>query len=180
MNIESRLEELIGDTAGKLHTARSRNDQVVTDLKLWMKKDNELISKKIKDLKLCLIKNAEANVNNIMPGLTHFQTAQPISIGHYFMSYYEMFNRDSKRFEEAKNRIDENPLGSCALAGTSFKINRNKTSKLLGYKSTKSIYKLLDRGILNDYIWHEYPNKFGKKKVYLMCQQFYYQTFQVG
>mgnify|MGYP001160084690 FL=1 len=154
MNIESRLEELIGDTAGKLHTARSRNDQVVTDLKLWMKKDNELISKKIKELKLCLIKNAEANVNNIMPGLTHFQTAQPISIGHYFMSYYEMFNRDSKRFEEAKKRIDENPLGSGALAGTSFNINRNKTSKLLGFKrvTRNSIDSVSDRDFVIDFL----------------------------
>ena len=133
MNIEYRLSEIIGDVAGKLHTARSRNDQVITDLKLWMKKDNVLISKKIKRLKNSLVKSANKNIEILLPGLTHFQSAQPISAGHYFMAYYEMFSRDTTRFEESLKRLDENPLGVGALAGTNFSINRNKTTKALGF-----------------------------------------------
>ena len=104
MNIENRLQELVGDVAGKLHTARSRNDQVVTDLKLWLRKDIDLILTELKVLKKIIIKNAEKNIDIIMPGFTHLQTAQPISAGHYYMSYYEMFMRDTDRFIESRER----------------------------------------------------------------------------
>jgi len=156
MNIESRLEQLIGEIAGKLHTARSRNDQVVTDIKLWMKKDNDQITKKIKILKQVLIKNAEKNINILMPGLTHFQTAQPISAGHYFMAYYEMFQRDYERFNQSKIRMDQNPLGSCAMAGTNFNIDRSKTTKMLGFGKTtrNSIDSVSDRDFILDFLFN--------------------------
>ena len=154
LNIETRLFELIGETAGKLHTARSRNDQVVTDLKLWMKKDQISILKKIKKVKSVLVQLAKKNVKTIIPGLTHFQSAQPISAGHYFLAYYEMFQRDTIRFCEALKRIDENPLGSCALAGTQYKINRFQTSKKLGFKkpSKNSIDSVADRDFVIDFL----------------------------
>ena len=154
LNIETRLFELIGETAGKLHTARSRNDQVVTDLKLWMKKDQISILKKIKKVKSVLVQLAKKNVKTIIPGLTHFQSAQPISAGHYFLAYYEMFQRDTIRFCEALKRIDENPLGSCALAGTQYKINRFETSKKLGFKkpSKNSIDSVADRDFVIDFL----------------------------
>ena len=119
-----------------------------------MKKDNQIILKKIKELNLTLIKIAEKNINNIMPGLTHFQTAQPISVGHYFMAYYEMFKRDSERFDQAGKRMDENPLGACALGGTSFNINRNKTAKLLGFSrvTKNSIDSVSDRDFVIDFL----------------------------
>ena len=155
MNIENRLEQLIGEVAGKLHTARSRNDQVATDVKLWIKKDIDLILNKIKSLKILLISKSEKNLDTLIPGLTHFQTAQPISLAHHLMAYYEMFSRDTKRFQEAKIRINENPLGSCALAGTSFNIDRYETTKLLGFRSpTKnSIDAVSDRDFIMDYIY---------------------------
>tara|TARA_S200000501_G_scaffold379023_1_gene446611 strand:- start:15690 stop:17087 length:1398 start_codon:yes stop_codon:yes gene_type:complete len=154
MNIEHRLAELIGQAAERLHTGRSRNDQVVTDLKLWMKKDNRLISKKIKKLKLSLIQVANKNISILFPGLTHLQTAQPISAGHFFMAYYEMFNRDTIRYSDAFKRINENPLGAGALAGTNFPINRNKTTKMLGFKrpTRNSIDTVSDRDFVVDFL----------------------------
>ena len=155
MNIENRLEELVGDIAGKLHTARSRNDQVITDLKLWMKKDIDTIIKKIRLLKKSLISKAEKNLSIMMPGLTHFQTAQPVSAAHHFMAYHEMFSRDEERLIQTKERMDFSPLGACALAGTSFNINRHHTSKLLGFKSpTKnSLDTVSDRDFVMDFIY---------------------------
>ena len=154
LNIETRLFELIGDAAGKLHTARSRNDQVVTDLKLWMKKDQMSILKKVKKVKSVIVQLAKKNKKTIIPGLTHFQSAQPISAGHYFLAYYEMFKRDTIRFSEALKRIDESPLGSCALAGTQYKINRFQTSKKLGFKkpSKNSIDSVADRDFVIDFL----------------------------
>ena len=154
LNIETRLFELIGDAAGKLHTARSRNDQVVTDLKLWMKKDQMSILKKVKKVKSVIVQLAKKNIKTIIPGLTHFQSAQPISAGHYFLAYYEMFKRDTIRFSEALKRIDESPLGSCALAGTQYKINRFQTSKKLGFKkpSKNSIDSVADRDFVIDFL----------------------------
>ncbi|MDA9372812.1 argininosuccinate lyase [Pelagibacterales bacterium] len=155
MNIENRLQELVGDVAGKLHTARSRNDQVVTDLKLWLRKDIDLILTELKVLKKIIIKNAEKNINIIMPGFTHLQTAQPISAGHYYMSYYEMFMRDTDRFIESRERLNKNPLGSCAMAGTSFKIDRFETSKKLSFNgpTNNSIDSVADRDFVIDYLY---------------------------
>ena len=133
MNIENRLSEIIGDVAGKLHTARSRNDQVATDFKLYIRDAIDAIDLLLKNLQINLIKKAEANINTIMPGFTHLQTAQPISFAHHLMAYFEMINRDRSRLNDARKRLNEMPLGSAALAGTSFPINRFHTAKLLGF-----------------------------------------------
>ena len=155
MNIENRLEELIGEVAGKLHTARSRNDQVVTDVKLWMKKDIDNILSKITKLQKIIIKKSESNIDTLFPGMTHFQTAQPVSFAHHLMAYYEMFKRDLERFNQSKRRLDQNPLGAGALAGTSFDINRYQTTKLLKFKepTRNSLDTVSDRDFMMDYIY---------------------------
>ena len=133
MNIENRLSEIIGEVAGKLHTARSRNDQVATDFKLYIRDAIDSIDSLLKNLQLNLVKKAEDNINTIMPGFTHLQTAQPISFAHHLMAYFEMINRDRSRLLDARKRLNEMPLGSAALAGTSFPIDRFQTSKILGF-----------------------------------------------
>ena len=133
MNIENRLSEIIGEVAGKLHTARSRNDQVATDFKLYIRDAIDSIDSLLKNLQINLVKKAEDNINTIMPGFTHLQTAQPISFAHHLMAYFEMINRDRSRLLDARKRLNEMPLGSAALAGTSFPIDRFQTAKLLGF-----------------------------------------------
>ena len=133
MNVENRLTDLIGETAGKLHTARSRNDQVATDFKLWVRNAIDQSDQQLKELQSALIDRAEEHTNTILPGLTHMQNAQPITLGHHFLSYVEMFGRDRSRFVDARKRLNECPLGSAALAGTSFPINRQMTSSALGF-----------------------------------------------
>ena len=135
MNIEHRLFELIGEDAGYIHTARSRNDQVVTDFKIWLRKANKEIVKNIDVTIKNILKKAEKNVETIMPGFTHLKNAQPVSFAHYLMAYLEMFNRDKKRFKNNLESLNENPLGVAALTGTSFKIDRFYTSKKLGFKN---------------------------------------------
>ena len=138
MNIEIELHNLIGDTAEKLHTARSRNDQVVTDFKLWIIKATREIYSKIGDLQKTIIKKAALHVKTILPGFTHLQSAQIVSLAHHLMAYYEMLKRDKDRFLNSINRMNECPLGSAALAGTSFPIDRILTSKMLGFKKPTS------------------------------------------
>ena len=138
MNIEIELHNLIGDTAEKLHTARSRNDQVVTDFKLWIIKATKEIYSKIGDLQKTIIKKAALHVKTILPGFTHLQAAQIVSLAHHLMAYYEMLKRDKDRFLYSINRMNECPLGSAALAGTSFPIDRILTSKMLGFKKPTS------------------------------------------
>ena len=133
LNIEKRLFEIIGDDAGFLHTARSRNDQVTTDLKLWTIEASKILKIEIKNLIKAILKLAEKNKNVIMPGFTHLKNAQPVLFSHYLLAYVEMFKRDFKKFENVINTASENPLGSVALAGTSFNIDRNFTSKLLNF-----------------------------------------------
>ena len=133
LNIEGRLTEIIGDVAGKLHTARSRNDQVATDFKLYVRDATDEILKLLKNLQQNIIKKAEENINTIMPGFTHLQTAQPISFAHHLLAYFEMIKRDISRFENSKTRLNECPLGSAALAGTSFPIDRFLTAQLLDF-----------------------------------------------
>ncbi len=155
MNIEHRLFELIGDDAGYIHTARSRNDQVVTDFKIWLKKaNNEIINNLDLTIKN-ILKKAENNVETIMPGFTHLKNAQPVSFAHYLMAYLEMFNRDKKRFINNLESLNENPLGVAALTGTSFKIDRFYTSKKLGFqKPTKnSIDTVSDRDFVIDFLY---------------------------
>ena len=155
MNIEHRLFELIGEDAGYIHTGRSRNDQVVTDFKIWLKKANKNIVKNINVTIKNILKKAEKNVETIMPGFTHLKNAQPVSFAHYLMAYLEMFNRDKKRFESNLESLNENPLGAAALTGTSFKIDRFYTSKKLGFhRPTKnSIDTVSDRDFVIDFLY---------------------------
>ena len=135
MNIESRLIELIGDSGKKLHTARSRNDQVVTDFKMWIRNDLDLILDLLKQLQEKLLIQAEDNYQTLMPGYTHLQVAQPVTLGHHLLAYVEMFGRDRSRIEDCKNRMNECPLGSAAIAGTSHPIDRNFVAKKLNFSS---------------------------------------------
>ena len=155
LNIEKKLFEIIGPSAGFLHTARSRNDQVVTDFKLWIKKSSKEILKEIDLVMKNLIKKAEKNTDTVMPGLTHLKNAQPISFAHYLLSYYEMLKRDQKRFENNIKLMDECPLGSAALSGTSHKIDRSYTSKKLGFKkpTDNSIDSVSDRDFAIDFLY---------------------------
>ena len=155
MNIEKRLFQIIGEEAGYIHTARSRNDQIITDLKVWMKLSIKEINNVIQKLIKSILKVAEKNIETIMPGFTHLKNAQPISLGHYLMAYTEMFNRDMQRFRNNLQSLDENPLGVSALAGTSFDIDRNYTSKKLGFRSpTKnSIDTVSDRDFVLDFLY---------------------------
>ena len=155
LNIEKKLFEIIGPSAGFLHTARSRNDQVVTDFKLWIKKSSKEILKEIALVMKNLIRKAEKNTDTVMPGLTHLKNAQPISFAHYLLSYYEMLKRDQKRFENNIKLLDECPLGSVALSGTSYKIDRSYTSKKLGFKkpTDNSIDSVSDRDFAIDFLY---------------------------
>jgi len=154
LNIEKRLFEIIGEDAGYLHIARSRNDQVITDFKLWIKKASKETIKNLNILIKSFLKKSEGNIQTIMPGFTHLKNAQPISFAHYLLAYVEMFKRDKKRFNSNINYIDECPLGVGALAGTSYKIDRNFTSKKLGFKkpTNNSIDSVSDRDFALDFL----------------------------
>jgi argininosuccinate lyase len=147
MNIESALEKIIGSAAKKLHTGRSRNDQVVTDLKLHLLEKSKEIKSCITDLLEVLVLKAESEVDTLMPGFTHMQIAQPITLGHHLMAWFEMLSRDLDRFEECEIRLKISPLGSGALAGNKFKINRMKLAKSLGFSeiTKNSIDAVSDR-----------------------------------
>ncbi|MFO1242976.1 MAG: argininosuccinate lyase [Rickettsiales bacterium] len=134
MHVESRLKEIVGDVAGKLHTARSRNDQVATDFRLWVRDACLRADKQLQVLQMTLLDRAEQYVATVMPGFTHLQTAQPVTLGHHLMAYIEMLGRDRGRFADALERLNESPLGAAALAGTSFPIDRHQTAKQLGFK----------------------------------------------
>ena len=155
MNIEKRLFEIIGDEAGYIHTARSRNDQVITDFKIWIKSATYEVGMNLNKIMKSILKIAEKNVEVIMPGFTHLKNAQAISFGHYLMAYIEMFNRDKKRFMNNLENLNENPLGVSALTGTSFNIDRNYTSKKLGFKNptNNSIDTVSDRDFVLDYLY---------------------------
>ena len=154
LNIEKRLFEIIGEDAGYLHIARSRNDQVITDFKLWIKKSSKEIIKNLNNLIKNFLHKSEKNIQTIMPGFTHLKNAQPISFAHYLLAYVEMFKRDKKRFISNIDYIDECPLGVGALAGTSYKIDRNFTSKKLGFKrpTNNSIDSVSDRDFALDFL----------------------------
>ena len=133
MNVEARLRELIGAAAGRLHTARSRNDQVALDLRLWVRDACDRTVEQLRALQRALIAHAEAHADALMPGFTHLQPAQPVTFGHHMMAYVEMFGRDADRFSDARARMNESPLGSAALAGTAFPIDRQATAEALGF-----------------------------------------------
>ncbi len=133
MNVEARLTELIGPAAGRLHTARSRNDQVALDFRLWVRDACDRSAVGLRDLQRALTRRAEETADALMPGFTHLQPAQPVTFGHHLMAYVEMFGRDAGRFEDARARMNECPLGAAALAGTSFPIDRQATARALGF-----------------------------------------------
>ena len=155
LNIEKKLFDIIGPSAGYMHTARSRNDQVVTDFKLWVKESTNDILKDITNVMKIIIQKAEKNTEIVMPGFTHLKNAQPVSFAHYLLAYYEMLNRDKKRFQNNLDLLDESPLGSAALSGTSYKIDRNYTSKKLGFKkpTNNSIDSVSDRDFAIDFLY---------------------------
>jgi argininosuccinate lyase len=155
MNIESRLREIIGDVAGKLHTARSRNDQVATDFRLFVRDEIDEVLKLISDLQKNLVKKAEENIGVILPGFTHLQVAQPVLFSHHLLAYFEMFKRDSSRLHDLRARMNECPLGACALAGTSFPIDRNFTAKELGFArpTANSMDSVSDRDFAIEYLF---------------------------
>ncbi len=134
MNIEARLAELIGPAAGRLHTARSRNDQVAVDFRLWVKDEFHRVAEALKGLIAAFVARAEEHAATVMPGFTHLQTAQPVTFGHHCLAYAEMFGRDLSRVRDAIERMDESPLGAAALAGTGFPIDRHMTAKALGFR----------------------------------------------
>ena len=156
MNIEKRLFEIIGEEAGYIHTARSRNDQVLTDFKIWMRSASKEINKNLDKLMKTTLKIADKNIKTIMPGFTHLKNAQAVSFGHYLMAYVEMFYRDKKRFLNNMNSLYECPLGVSALTGTSFNIDREYTAKKLGFKNpTKnSIDTVSDRDFVLDFLYN--------------------------
>ena len=154
MNIEARLTEIIGDAAGRLHTARSRNDQVATDFKLWVRDELDGLDAALKSFQAMMIARAEEHVQTIMPGYTHLQTAQPVTLGHHLLAYVEMIGRDRSRVVDCRTRMNENPLGSGALAGTSFPIDRHATAAALGFDgpTTNSLDAVSDRDFALEYM----------------------------
>jgi len=155
MNIEKRLFQIIGEDAGYVHTARSRNDQVVTDFKIWIRSATNEINKGLDNIIKTILKVSEKNIYTIMPGFTHLKNAQPVSFAHYLMAYVEIFSRDKKRFTNNLENLSENPLGVAALAGTSFNIDRNFTTKKLGFKkpTNNSIDTVSDRDFVLDFLY---------------------------
>ena len=155
MNIEKRLFQIIGEDAGYVHTARSRNDQVITDFKIWIRSATNEINKSLDNIIKTILKVSEKNIYTIMPGFTHLKNAQPVSFAHYLMAYVEIFSRDKKRFTNNLENLSENPLGVVAVAGTSFNIDRNFTTKKLGFKkpTNNSIDTVADRDFVLDFLY---------------------------
>ncbi|WP_163265779.1 argininosuccinate lyase [Chelativorans alearense] len=154
MNVEARLAELIGPAAGRLHTARSRNDQVALDFRLWVKEELQRVDAALGGLLEAFLARAEEHVATVMPGFTHLQTAQPVTFGHHLMAYVEMFGRDRSRVRDAILRLDECPLGAAALAGTGFPVDRHMTAKALGFRepTRNSIDTVSDRDFALEFL----------------------------
>ena len=154
MTTENRLSELIGAAAGRLHTARSRNDQVATDFRLWVRDAIDQVDAGLELLQRALVRQADAHADSIMPGFTHLQTAQPVTLGHHLLAYFEMISRDRSRFADARERLNKCPLGSAALAGTGFPIDRDATAVALGFDgpTDNSLDAVSDRDFALDYL----------------------------
>ena len=154
MNVESRLAELIGPAAGRLHTARSRNDQVAVDFRLWVKAELLRTAEALKKLIAAFLDRAQEHAATVMPGFTHMQAAQPVTFGHHCMAYVEMFGRDLSRVRDAVERMDESPLGAAALAGTGFPIDRHRTAKALGFRepTRNSLDSVSDRDFALEFL----------------------------
>ena len=154
MHVEARLADLVGASAGRLHTARSRNDQVATDFRMWVRDAIDGLDAALKDMLSALLDQAEAHAETIMPGFTHLQAAQPVTLGHHLMAYVEMIGRDRGRLSDCRKRMNESPLGAAALAGTSFPIDRDKTAKALGFSGPmrNSIDAVSDRDFALEFL----------------------------
>src|SRR3954471_1615169 len=154
MTVEHRLGEMIGAAAGRLHTARSRNDQVATDFRLWVRNACDETLDAIRGFQRVLVQRADEHAETVMPGFTHLQVAQPVTLGHHLLAYYEMLRRDVSRFTDARTRMNESPLGSAALAGTGFPIDRERTADTLGFDgaTTNSLDSVSDRDFALDYL----------------------------
>ena len=154
MHVEARLKEIVGEAAGRLHTARSRNDQVATDFKLWVRDAIDATDQALADLQAALVDRAEEYADVILPGFTHLQSAQPVTFGHHLLAYFEMFDRDRGRFRDARQRLNESPLGAAALAGTSFPTDRFMTAKALGFEgpTANSLDSVSDRGFAIEFM----------------------------
>jgi argininosuccinate lyase len=154
MTVESRLAEIVGPTAGRLHTARSRNDQVATDFRLWVRDAVDAVGAGLEALQVALVSRAEEHAATIMPGFTHLQVAQPVTLGHHLMAWYEMVRRDRSRFADARARLNRCPLGAAALAGTGFAIDRHATAQTLGFDgpTDNSLDSVSDRDFALDYL----------------------------
>ena len=154
MNVEARLSDLIGPAAGRLHTARSRNDQVALDFRLWVKEELQKCERMLSDLIAAFLDRAEEHADTVMPGFTHLQTAQPVTFGHHCMAYVEMFGRDRQRVRHAIEHMDESPIGAAALAGTGFPIDRHMTAKALGFRepTRNSIDTVSDRDFALEFL----------------------------
>lgn len=154
MATEGRLAELIGAPAGRLHTARSRNDQVATDFKLWVRDAIDAVDAGLQALQVALVTRADEHAASVMPGFTHLQVAQPVTLGHHLMAYYEMIGRDRSRFADARKRLNRCPLGAAALAGTGFPIDRHRTAEALGFEgpTDNSLDSVSDRDFALDYL----------------------------
>jgi argininosuccinate lyase len=154
MHVEARLAELIGPAAGRLHTARSRNDQVATDFRLWVRSAVDEVDSVLAAFQRILVARAEEHAGTVMPGFTHLQSAQPVTLGHHFMAYHEMLRRDRSRFADARARLNESPLGAAALAGTGFPIDREATAAALGFDRpcANSLDAVSDRDFALDYL----------------------------
>jgi argininosuccinate lyase len=154
MNVEARLAELIGPAAGRLHTARSRNDQVAVDFRLWVKNEFQRVAEALKGLIAAFLERAEEHAATVMPGFTHMQAAQPVTFGHHCMAYVEMYSRDLSRVRDAIERMDESPLGAAALAGTGFPVDRHMTAKALGFRepTRNSLDSVSDRDFALEFL----------------------------
>ena len=154
MTVEHRLTELIGPAAGRLHTARSRNDQVATDFRMWVRNASAQAGANIRELQRALVEAADRHADTVMPGFTHLQVAQPVTLGHHLLAYYEMLRRDVSRFADAGERMNESPLGAAALAGTGFQLDRDATAKTLGFDrpTANSLDSVSDRDFALDYL----------------------------
>jgi argininosuccinate lyase len=154
MTVEHRLTQLIGPAAGRLHTARSRNDQVATGFRLWVRNAGDEAVEAARTLQRVLVERADEQAETVMPGFTHLQVAHPVTLGHHLMAYYEMLQRDMSRFQDARSRMNESPLGSAALAGTGFPIDRERTAAALGFDraTANSLDSVSDRDFALDYL----------------------------
>jgi len=179
MNIEKRLTDKIGDAGKRLHTARSRNDQVATDTRLYLRKRTDEMVMRIRRLQAVLLNLAEEHADTIMPGFTHLQTAQPVTLGHHLLAYVEMFERDAARFEDGRKRMNQCPLGAAALAGTTFKTDRNFTAQALGFDAptANSLDSVSDRDFIMELlaaasICSVHLSRFSEELIVWMSAQF--------